>query len=290
MSKKTREKLKALFSKGRMPSQVDFGDLIDSGINPVDDGFNITRRDGLQISPTDANVLASVYPRRGEMINPKWRIELGANENHIHIKNNIEPSSSNTLADDHGQSVDSINPQAQEHTDQPQSPILSISGDRPRVGIDKAIPQFTLDVNGTVAAKSRIGVYKSGLVNADSRWHDIVTGLQGCHMFEVTAGVSGGPKQGRYALLNAVAMNCYNPNFRFVSWFSKRIKHQHAWYYSRWDRIKLRWHKDGFDSYKLQIRTIRDFKQDDTQYQIKYHITQLWLDHSMGYNVDDGED
>jgi hypothetical protein len=278
MSNKTRAKLKKLFSNGSMPSQVDFADLIDSNINPIDDGFNITPEGGIQVAPTDSRVFASVYAEKGEMIRAKWRFEIDDTGNHFLLSNNIE----NNDPGDESNAEDSQQEKA-------SGPIVSISGREEKIGISKAVPEYTLDINGTVASSARLGTYKTGFADANSKWQDILTGLEGCHMFEVIAGVSGGEKQGRYSLVKAVAMNCYNPDFLF-SWFRKRIKHQHSWYFSRWDRIKLRWKKDGPNTYKLQIKTVRNFKTGKTNYQIKYHVTQLWVENTMRYNYDDGED
>lgn len=275
MSTKTRTKLKKLFSNGRMPSQVDFSDLIDSSINPLDDGFNITIKDGIQVAPTELDVLASIYVEKGDLTHAKWRFEMGENKNYLLLNNNIDDSKNSIEMNvEHDQQ------------DIPLQPVLSISGNEQKIAINKEKPDYTLDVNGVVACKTRIGSYKTGLVDANGQWQDILTGLEGCHMFEVIAGVSGGKKQGRYALVNALAMNCYNPDY-FLSWFRKRIKHQHAWYFSRWDKIILRWQKDGVDKYKLQIKTIRNYKTGETNYQIKYQITQLWIENMMRYDYKD---
>jgi hypothetical protein len=64
MTKKTRDKLKKLFSNGQMPSEVDFADLIDSSLNSCDDGLSITQQDGIQIMPTELDMFASIYARR----------------------------------------------------------------------------------------------------------------------------------------------------------------------------------------------------------------------------------
>jgi hypothetical protein len=270
MSTKTRAKLKKLFSNGRMPSQVDFSDLIDSSINPLDDGFNITIKDGIQVAPAEGDALASVYAEKGDLSSVKWRFKIGKNKNYLLLKN-IDDTKKNIEANvDH----------------EPKKTVLSISGNEQKIAINKEKPEYTLDVNGTVACKTRIGCYKVGVAEANGQWQDILMGLEGCHMFEVVAGVSGGERQGHYALVNALAMNCYNPDF-FFSWFRKRIKHQHAWYFSRWDRIIFRWQKDGVDKYKLQVKTIRNYKMGKKNYQIKYQVTQLWVENLMRYDYDD---
>lgn len=270
MSKKTRAKLKKLFSNGRMPSEVDFADLIDSAINPIDDGFNITQEEGLNIAPTRLGKFASIYVDKNRSQVPQWSVESGKNNQYLLIKNNVTNSDDNLTS-------------SKEDTT-----VLSISANEGRVAINKAMPEFNLDVDGVLASKARVGTLKRGEVVADGQWHDMLTGLTGCHVLEITAGVAGGEKQGRYALLHALAMNCYNPN-HFFSWFRKRIKHQHAWYFSRWDRIKVRWAKDGYQQYKLQIKTIRNYKSENKNYRIQFYITQLWLNNIMRSSFDDDE-
>lgn len=274
MSKKTRTKLKKLFSNGRMPSEVDFADLIDSTINPLDDGFNLTQEEGIQIAPTDLGKFARIYSEKGDKQNAKWSLEAGENNDYLLLKNRLsaEDDANNTI---------------KKEKDTP--PVLSISSREGKLAVNKSTPEFDLDVNGVLASKARIGTFKSGEVVADGQWKDILTGLEGCHMLEITAGIAGGEKQGRYALVHAIAMNCYNPN-DFLSWFRKRIKHQHAWYFSRWDKIKMRWAKDGYNRYKLQIKTVRNYKTNNRNYRIKFHITQLWVENTMRSSFDDGED
>lgn len=55
MAKANRETLKGYFSNGKMPTGSQFGDLVDSMLNIVDDGMNRTEGNGLQLSPLEEN-------------------------------------------------------------------------------------------------------------------------------------------------------------------------------------------------------------------------------------------
>lgn len=50
MEKLDRNALKNKFKKGKMPSEQDFSNLIDSMVNILEEGFDKTSRDGLKIS------------------------------------------------------------------------------------------------------------------------------------------------------------------------------------------------------------------------------------------------
>ena len=50
MAKTNRKNLKDRFKNGRMPSESDFADLIDSMINALDEGYEKTAKDGLNMT------------------------------------------------------------------------------------------------------------------------------------------------------------------------------------------------------------------------------------------------
>ena len=50
MAKKNRQTLREKFRRGSMPSQDDFGDLIDSMMNIMDDGIEKSAPEGFKIS------------------------------------------------------------------------------------------------------------------------------------------------------------------------------------------------------------------------------------------------
>ena len=51
----TRSTLKNLFTRGSVPSEVNFSDFIDSTINKVDDGFSQSAEHGFMLAPQGAN-------------------------------------------------------------------------------------------------------------------------------------------------------------------------------------------------------------------------------------------
>jgi hypothetical protein len=279
MSKKTRDKLKKLFSYGRQPSEQDFSDLIDSSINPIDDGFEITQKDGIKVSPNELGRMISLYADRNDSTNPHWRVELADDKKALYLNNFSNHEGSNLLND--------------AFSEKEASTIVSISADYKNVGVNNRTPQHALDVNGVVAASGRIGNYQNDSkeidtslletlsVDADGEWHDILTDLQGCHMFEIVAGVGAAEGEGRYALLRATATNTYNPKSWFSFLRSNGIQHHHAYYNSRWDRIHLRWNGGDNKPYNLQMKTVRNYCTPEKKYRIQYSITRLWFDPKM---------
>jgi hypothetical protein len=108
-------------------------------------------------------------------------------------------------------------------------------------------------------------------VPADGNWHTIMDHLDHCNAYEVTARV-GIHKTGRHALLHAIALSAYGNSHH-------RIRRTRA-RFSFWRpiNIKIRWHGTTHD-YALQIKTSRDL---GTEVNIKYYVTQLWDDETMG--------
>ena len=50
MAKKNRRTLKRFFSEGSLPTEDQFGDLIDSSLNTIDEGLDKTPQNGLELS------------------------------------------------------------------------------------------------------------------------------------------------------------------------------------------------------------------------------------------------
>lgn len=201
MAKKNRKTLKNYFGKGRMPSESHFGDLIDSTLNVIDEGFDKSAKDGFKIAQLgDSGKLLSFF----ENITVKsalWSIRIDTGTGNLNF--------------------DAEN----------KKNILTLSPEG-NVGINKKNPEFELDVEGVVASKGRIGS-KQGSIPADGKWHDIIDELDGCQAFEVMSGVGGEKKAGKYALLHAFALNTFNAK-------GKIICHQ-SHYGSRCNRLQLRW-------------------------------------------------
>lgn len=254
MAKKTRGTLKRYFDEGSLPSAEQFGNLIDSTLNLVDEGFDKTAPDGFKISLIGDHTRLISFYRSGDPNNPVWTIEYDPDRDRLTIANP-------RLAGEDRAAIS-----------------LDAQG---RVGVARADPGQTLDVGGVVAAEGRLGANQPGFttVPADGEWHDITGELEGCHAIEVMAGV-GSRGTGRYALLRAVALNAYDPRgwlFNFLN-LKKRIRTQQAYYRSRGNRIKLRWHQADKGKYRLQMRTACGYGDGIS---IRFYLTDLWVDPKM---------
>ena len=250
MATKNRETLKKYFQKGRRPTVEQFGDLIDSMLNMIDEGFDKTLEDGLRISSIGESGKQISFYRNYDHEIPAWSIK-------------IESSGSSekfTLCN------------------QREEKILALDPDG-KVGVNKKKPEFSLDVEGVIASQGRTGGLR-GKVPADGKWQRITKELEGCRAFEIMAGV-GKQGTGKYALLHAFAMNTFNPGGFFFNFLKrkKKIAANHAYYKSKCDKIKLRWKKVGTSqSYYLEVRTNSNYGDD---VEIQYNITELWFDHFM---------
>ncbi len=265
MPKKRRDELKGRFQKGMLPDEEDFRDLIDSSVNPLEDGFEVNKNDGIKVSALPEQPLITVYAGQKDNVKRQWQLNVPEAGNALNLVNLT------------------------------QGPLLSFGATKKHIGINKETPEHTLDVEGVVSSTGRIGAFKDNSifedeVIADGKWKTILSGLEACNMFEVVAGVRGKSGSGNIAILHAIAMNAFNPlsKIPFLSNHKRKIKHQHAYFSSRWDRICLRWVTNPKDKskYSLQIRTVRDYTvmepgKATKKYKIKFRITQLWLEHTL---------
>ncbi|PCJ21796.1 MAG: hypothetical protein COB04_02430 [Gammaproteobacteria bacterium] len=238
-----------------MPSAENFGHLIDSTLNIAEEGIERTKDDGFKISsPSGTSTLFSFYKSSQSASEPVCKASLaGGAKGDL---NQLRVSSAS------------------------QDALLNIDLDNDRIGIAESAPAHALDVNGVVASKGRIGTYAQGGVLADGGWHAITKPLYGCQGFEVMAGV-GLKNSGKYALLQAVALNTHNPKGIFFNWLRRKtpIKSTQAHYRSRLDKIQLRWCETGEgERYQLEIKTNSDYGQG---IQIRFQLSQLWFDAEM---------
>mgnify|MGYP007077385803 CR=1 FL=1 len=253
MAKKNRSTLKRYFREGSLPSEDQFGDLIDSSLNTIDEGFDRSAENGFEIALVGDHERLISFFRNTAQKDPVWSVSYDKRRDTLVF---LKPQQDNTSAK-----------------------VLTLAPEG-RVGINREAPQWALDVDGVVAARGRIGANPTPqtTVPADGEWHDITGPLSGCQGFEVMAG-AGNKGTGRYALMNAVALNTFNPRgllFNFLN-LKKRIRYHQAYYLSRGNRIKLRWRGEG-DEYFLQMRTNCDYGDG---VQIRYYLTQLWFDEDM---------
>ena len=259
MGKTNRPRLKERFKNGAMPSEDDFGDLIDSMINILEEGFDKTAEDGLKISQLmGSGKLMSFYEDLA-VDSPKWFLELGPRSDEEHYLHFSNPSV------DEDSSVLTLRSLAQWDGSSEYSSAVG-------VGINNRDPHFELDVAGTVAADGRIGRIGKMAVPADGEWYDITGTLTGCQAFEVMAGVGGEDQAGKYALTHALAMNAFNGR--------GMIEYQQAHFGNRCNRIELQWVEvdENLFAYKLQLRVECSY---GPEVWVQYHITQLWFDTLM---------
>ncbi len=253
MAKKNRRTLKRYFQKGALPTEDQFGDLIDSNLNTIDEGFDKSPENGFEISLIGDHRRLISFFKSGAAKDAVWSIEYDKEKDRLFIR---KPG-----------------------TDGDEPAAMTFASDN-RVGIGKEDPGCTLDVGGVIAAEGRIGANPDNqkTVAADGKWHNITPALSGCHAIEVVAG-AGSKGTGKYALMHALALNTFNPRgwlFNFLN-LKKKIRYQQAYYLSRGNRIKLRWLAEG-DHYYLQMRTACGYGD---AIRIRYYLTRLWFDEDM---------
>jgi len=238
MTRRNRKTLKNFFQKGQMPTEEHFSDLIDSMVNIVDEGISKSINRGLELSSVgESSKLISFY-KNIEDSDPDWSLDI--NKENLNISFNNRKDEKLLTLDDEG-----------------------------RVGIAAEKPRTTLEVGGVVSFKGRTGTYKIGQIPADRKWHPILTGLEGCHAFEIVAGV-GNKQVGKYALMNASVMN---------SFYSHRnIFYHHSFFKTIFcKKFKLRW-RGTKHSYSLEMRTKHNY---GTNIYANYSVGQLWFDTFM---------
>jgi hypothetical protein len=253
MEKLDRTALKNRFRKGKMPSEQDFANLIDSMVNILEEGFDKSSETGLKISQLMGAGKLFCFYENIAVDSPKWFMELASDGDGLHFGTPTTPrvlSLRNLVHAEHGQQVTSV-----------------------AVGINNERPEAELDVEGTIVSSGRMGREGALVALADGEWHDITEPLTGCEAFEVVAGVGGQDPEGRYALLHAIALNTFNG--------TSSVKEQHAYYGAKCNRIELRWAavpQAGEFHFKLQVRTQCAYGDNIA---IRYRLTRLWLDQMM---------
>ncbi len=256
MTVRNRETLRSFFSAGKLPTQDHFGDLVDSMLNMSDEGFRKSADNGVEVStPAGYDALLSFY-RDQNLRSALWSVGYGGERDQLAFK-------AGGVAAQRG-----------------KPPVLALDT-RGRVGIGTADPQHTLEVAGVMACEGRVGAYRGEDLPqplADGEWHDLTGPLSGCQAFEVMAG-AGRAGGGRFALLQATALNTYNPPSGWLRFFSARrpIRTQSVWYGQRCEQLELRWHGSSgrHASYRLQVRSKCDY---GAGIPIRATLTRLWFD------------
>ncbi|ANQ52261.1 adhesin [Flammeovirga sp. MY04] len=233
-----RNTLKTFFNQGKLPSQENFHDLIESSVNKLDDGLSKSMDEGLMLSPVgDTNKLVSFF-KNIEDRSPIWSFTSGQTDRNLHLQNQ------------QGESVMTF-------------------GQEGLVGVNCPKPNHDLEVGGTIGAKARVGTLYKGSVEANGKWQPIIENLNGCHAFEIVAGV-GKKKTGKYALVIAQAISTFGNSH-------DTIKTTQAYYGSRGNKIEFRWKGDTYN-YQLEMRTKGNYEGNTIA---NFHVTSLWEDQFM---------
>lgn len=205
MAKANRETLKGYFSNGKMPTGSQFGDLVDSMLNIVDDGMNRTEGNGLQLSPLEENSpVLEFYSSILDDI-PLWEVRVDRKREALELRIGGE-----------------------------KTPVMTLFPDR------KISLEGNVEVTGTVSAAGFLGNYRCGEIPADGAWHDITDengdDLSGCRAYKVIAGC-GRKGKGKYALAEVTAMQCYGQH--------RKVYYRQSWFGMHFNRLKFRWHQEG---------------------------------------------
>lgn len=291
MTKQDRTTLKSFFRDGALPSAEHYRDLIDSGVNQIEDGFSKTPLEGLKLNSVGSSLRVLSLYEGLSAATPSWTVEHGATKEGqtpggLHFRPiwdgqtdldapKAKPGSADANEKPNDKGATATKKAADAHG-------LSLTRDG-RTGVNMPNPDWCLDVAGVARLKGRIGVTTPDIpsVDADGKWHDITRPMTGCQAFEIMAGAGGEKNAGHYALLHATAMNAYHPRNVLLNWLfgRRRIRSQNAVYGSFADRLKLRWvATEKQHHFKLQLRSNANYGKGK---KIRYYLTRLWFDTEM---------
>jgi hypothetical protein len=234
-----RKSLKSLFREGSRPNESNFGSLIDSMMNRVDDGISKDVEDGLILAPEgkESKRVISFFENIQDE-SPKWGFNLvGDNTPGIGILETITSAKAETRM------------------------FFAQGGN---IGIHTDTPRTVLDVQGTFGSSQRMGTHIVATAPADGNWHTIVSDLDGCIGYEIVA-QAGKPKTGRHALMHAFALSTFGKS-------RSKIRTTQAHYGWWWNKLKIRW-KGTTYNYSLQIKSRSDYGENQ---EIRFHITKIW--------------
>lgn len=207
MAQVNRETLKGYFERGKMPAAEHFGDLVDSMLNIMDDGFERTEKDGIQLAPLGDKGPVLEFFREIQDTEPLWTIEIDKKSGRLSVEKG-----------------------------KGEQPLLVLSPE------GRIVWHGNVEIDGDITARSFNGNCYGGEIDADGMWHDITDENEneksGCRAYRVIAGC-GVPGQGKYALQEATAMHCFGSR--------RRIQAQQSWFGIHFNRIQLRWGKSGMN-------------------------------------------
>jgi hypothetical protein len=235
-----RASLKNFFKNGSTPSESSFAGLIDSTINKLDDGFSKTAKDGIRLAPLGNQSKLLSFFKHIQDQNPKWDFTIDPGETDKGLQ----------LSED-GERV------------------ALFFKDGGGIGVGTREPNSEFDVDGTIAAKSRIGRFKKGQIPADGEWHVILEKIEKMAAFECVAKVEGPEARGKHAMALA---SIFAVHGRGKAHIKQAV---FGWF---WDKIVIRVKTNSDNSARVEIRTRSHYGKDENgdTIQIDYHITSLW--------------
>ncbi len=276
MALKKRQTLINYFRAGNLPTEEHFTDLIESTLNIVDDGFSKSRENGFHIAAMGNYDGLLSFRRDNAPNDPVWSVTYVDGTNKLCFRSAEAEQPALTL------SVDT----EEDRTEEDRASDRTDPG--ARIGVNRSDPVCALDVAGVVKSEGRIGANAKGFttVPADGAWHDVAGPLDGCHAFEVMAGV-GQREKGRYALMRAYAHNAFNPRGWFFNFLclKRRIRYDQSYFRSMSDKIRLRWTGDNH-GYRLQLKTNSAY---DDGIVVRFYLTRLWFDPLMAASRPEAE-
>ncbi|PIB29172.1 hypothetical protein [Maribacter sp. 4G9] len=213
----SREDLISFFSKGKLPNEDHFEQLINSNYNKADDNLDIDDKDGLMLYPAEDGKLLNFFegsddedPRYGIQISKEGLSIVGKKENKVSSKSEEE------------------------------KPHIFIEKDKGKIGIGNNIPKHKLDVSGFVASQGRLGNIQ-GEMPADGQWHNVFGQnnlynekekvLTNVNAFEIMAYARGEVNKGRYSLLHAICT---------CTWGRSKISKTTSYYGRKRNKIDVR--------------------------------------------------
>jgi hypothetical protein len=268
MKNRPRTELKARFAEGSMPSMSDFDMLIDSTMNINDDGIEHSPTRGLCLTQRNGEErrLLSFY-RQG--MASAWALGMDAGGRSMAFEVAQPKGAEGQRRTEGGETaVLTLVAPGNDDTD-PRAPGGAPAETPARVGVNNPKPAYELDVRGTVASSARRGA-EGPPAWADSDWHTIRAGLDGCVALEVVAG-TGKEGSGKYALMHAFALKVFDAK--------GEITYHRSHYGARRHRLELRWlQHTGSRQFDLQVKVNCHYGEGVA---IRYHITELWDDPLM---------
>jgi hypothetical protein len=256
MIKRSRTELKNIFSKGKIPEERDFHDLIESMVNLSDERLAGNPGGGIILFNGPESNLLQFYDSP-EAKAPTWYFRRKNPLGHegLDIGESIWHEGERQLL--------------------PRSRffIRHAGG----VGINTAQPHHALDVNGDVAMQNRVGTYATGTMPADGQWRNILpadkrSGPKNYFALEVVAHTLSNSGSSHHAVTHAVCIGAYPKGTRGLKRLfginnTKGIRVTAYYYSKRGHRIQLRWAGTSVEP-RLEMRSRRRLKGVEVMFQV----------------------